>query len=59
VGISVVFSVSNAPSGGIAHLDHLGGAVFAFLYVKRVWRIGDGVREIKYRWRRRRFRRIQ
>lgn len=60
VGISLVFSVSSAPSGGgIAHLAHLGGAVFAFLYVKRVWRLGELAREVKYRWRRRRFRRIQ
>jgi membrane associated rhomboid family serine protease len=59
VGISLVFSIANSPSDGIAHLAHLGGAAFAFLYVKRVWRIGDFARELKYRWRRRRFRRIQ
>lgn len=59
VGISLVFSISNPAAGGIAHLAHLGGAAFALLYVKRVWRVGDLVRDLKYRWRRRRFRRIQ
>jgi membrane associated rhomboid family serine protease len=59
VGISLLMSVTSPSAGGIAHLAHLGGAVFAFLYVKRAWRVGDLYRELKYRWRRRRFRRIQ
>jgi membrane associated rhomboid family serine protease len=59
VGVSLLFSIASPSAGGVAHLAHLGGAVFAFLYVKRVWRIGALVKELKYQWRRRRFRRIQ
>jgi membrane associated rhomboid family serine protease len=59
VGISLLLSITSPSAGGVAHLAHLGGAVFAFLYVKRVWRLGALLKELKYRWRRRRFRRIQ
>lgn len=59
VGISLLLSIASPSAGGVAHLAHLGGAVFALLYVKRVWRLGALLKELKYRWRRRRFRRIQ
>jgi membrane associated rhomboid family serine protease len=57
IGITLFFSFFNATGGGIAHLAHLGGIVFAFLYVGRFWRWRPGtfIKELKYRWRRRRF----
>jgi membrane associated rhomboid family serine protease len=58
VGFSVYFSVFGS-GGNIAHLAHLGGALFAFLYIMRAWRPAEFVRDLKYRWRRRRFRKIQ
>ena len=42
--------------GGVAHLAHLGGMVFGYAYLKRVWRVGEIYREIRWRVRRRRFR---
>jgi membrane associated rhomboid family serine protease len=41
---------------GVAHWAHLGGMLFGYLYMKRAWRIGDFVREIRWKLRRRRFR---
>jgi membrane associated rhomboid family serine protease len=59
VGISLFFSLTDPSGGGIAHLAHLGGAVFAFFYVTRFWRPGGMFRDLRYRWRRRRFKTIQ
>jgi len=59
VGISLLYAFTSPVGNGIAHLAHLGGAAFAFLYVKRIWNVGALLKELKYRWRRRRFRRIQ
>ena len=55
IGISVFYSVFSATGGGIAHVAHLGGALFAFFYIGRAWRPGGVWRGIKYRWRKRRF----
>ncbi len=57
IGITLFFSFFNATGGGIAHLAHLGGIIFAFLYVGRFWRWRPQsfIKELKYRWRRRRF----
>jgi membrane associated rhomboid family serine protease len=57
--VSLFFSFFGNSADGVAHLAHLGGMVFAFLYVHRAWRPVAIVRELKYRWRRRRFTRIQ
>jgi len=58
IGISLFYSVVGQ-GGGIAHLAHLGGAVFGAAYVLRVWRVRQFWTDLRYRWRRRRFRRIQ
>lgn len=57
----VLFAVAflsnlSRPQGGISHVAHLGGMVVGWLYLKRAWRVGDLVREIRWRVRRRRLR---
>ncbi len=56
--LSLFYSVFGS-SDGIAHLAHLGGAVFALLYILEPWNPRGALRDFAYRWRRRRFRRIQ
>jgi membrane associated rhomboid family serine protease len=58
VGISLFYSVFGA-GGSIAHLAHLGGAVFGLAYTLRLWRPIPVIKDLRYRWRRRRFKRIQ
>jgi len=58
IAISLFSSIFESGQG-IAHLAHLGGAVFAFLYIYRAWRIREFVADLMHRWRRRRFKRIQ
>ncbi|HYV84499.1 MAG TPA: rhomboid family intramembrane serine protease [Patescibacteria group bacterium] len=41
---------------GIAHIAHLGGMLFGYLYLKRAWRIRPFLSELHWRLRRRRFR---
>jgi len=41
---------------GVAHFAHLGGMLFGYIYLKRAWRIRRFVEEIRWRFRRRRFR---
>lgn len=43
-------------SDGVAHIAHLGGMLFGFLYLKRVWRIREFVNELRWKLRRRKFR---
>ncbi len=43
-------------SDGVAHFAHLGGVLFGYLYLKRVWRIRQFVSELRWKLRRRRFR---
>ena len=50
------FSTWNPSSGGVAHIAHLGGAVTGFLYLKRAWRVGPFLSELRWKVRRRRFR---
>jgi membrane associated rhomboid family serine protease len=58
LAVSLFYSVFGS-TDGVAHLAHLGGMAFAFLYVFRAWRPAALIRDMKYRWRRRRFTRIQ
>ncbi len=58
IGISLFYSVFGS-GGGIAYLAHLGGAVFGLAYTLRVWKPGPLLKDLQYRWRRRRFKRIQ
>jgi rhomboid family protein len=41
---------------GVAHFAHLGGMLFGYLYLKRIWRIREFVSELRWKLRRRRFR---
>ncbi len=41
---------------GVAYITHLGGMLFGYLYLKRIWRVKDFFRGIVWRLRRRRFR---
>jgi membrane associated rhomboid family serine protease len=43
-------------ASGVSHIAHLGGMVVGYLYLKRVWRVRDLYRDIRWRIRRRRFR---
>lgn len=54
-----VYFIAVGGGGNVAHLAHLGGAIFGLLYVGRFWRIRALASDLKYKWRRRRFRRIQ
>ncbi|HEU4401820.1 MAG TPA: rhomboid family intramembrane serine protease [Candidatus Polarisedimenticolia bacterium] len=44
---------------GIAHLAHLGGMLFGYLYLKRVWRLRQFWNDLRWKLRRRRFRIMQ
>ena len=53
---AIAFFYTFTGSGGnVSHVGHLGGAVTGYLYLKRVWRVGDFYRELRWRLRRRRF----
>lgn len=41
---------------GVAHIAHLGGMLFGYLYLKRVWQIGPFLADLRWKLRRRRFR---
>src|SRR5260221_822449 len=43
-------------SDNVAHIAHLGGMLFGYLYLKRVWRIRQFVDELRWKLRRRKFR---
>jgi membrane associated rhomboid family serine protease len=58
MAVSVYFSVFGG-GGNIAHLAHLGGIIFAFFYCQRWWKFNNIINEAKYKWRRRKFQRIQ
>jgi len=57
-GITFFFTIRSSGSF-ISHAGHLGGALTGFLYLKRVWRVGDFYRELKWKVRRRRFKVIE
>ena len=50
-----MFSLLSLQDGG-AHLAHLGGMLFGYLYLKRVWRLKELFSGLVWRLRRRRFR---
>ena len=50
------FSAWGQSASGVSHVAHLGGMVVGWLYLKRFWRLADFWREIRWKWRRRRFR---
>jgi len=57
IAMQVLFFRSYMASG-VAAIAHLGGMLFGYLYLKRVWRVRALLEEIRWRLRRRRFRLI-
>src|SRR5206468_7562911 len=55
-GVLTVMGSWGSSGSGIAYSAHLGGMAFGYAYLKRVWRVGELYREIRWRLRRRRFR---
>lgn len=53
-GITLLYTLTQ-PAAGVSHIAHLGGAVVGYLYLKRIWRIGELYREMKWKFQRRRF----
>jgi len=49
------FSLLGLPDG-VAHIAHLGGVLFGYLYLKKFWRWRDFWRDLRWKLRRRRFR---
>lgn len=54
-GVLTVWGSWAGMGGGVSYLAHLGGMAFGFAYLKRIWRVGELYREIRWRLRRRRF----
>lgn len=54
-GVLTLWASWAATGSGVSHIAHLGGMVLGFAYLKRIWRVGDLYREIRWRVRRRRF----
>jgi membrane associated rhomboid family serine protease len=58
-GLMSVWASWSSSGDGVAHIAHLGGMLFGFAYLKRVWRVRELYREIRWRMRRRRFQVIE
>ncbi len=56
LGAISFLSAINSPGSNIAHVAHLGGMIFAFLYLKG-WLFPSNLRQAYYRWRLNRLRR--
>jgi membrane associated rhomboid family serine protease len=54
-GVMELWSSWHSTGDGLAHIAHLGGMLFGLAYLKRVWRVRELYREIRWRLRRRRF----
>lgn len=52
--IALYGSIANT-GDGIGHLAHLGGMLFGYLYLKRIWRIREFIADMKWKLRRRKF----
>jgi membrane associated rhomboid family serine protease len=55
VGLNLYYLLSDRGAGGISHIAHITGALAGYLYLRRVWNFGPFWRELRWRWRRRRF----
>ncbi|HEX5045028.1 MAG TPA: rhomboid family intramembrane serine protease [Candidatus Polarisedimenticolaceae bacterium] len=49
-------SMLTQTQAGVSSIAHLGGMLVGWLYLKRIWRLPDMYRELRWRLRRRRFR---
>jgi membrane associated rhomboid family serine protease len=57
IGIQV-FSLLSLKDG-VAYVAHLGGLLFGYLYIKRVWRLREFFGDLRWKLRRRRFRVVE
>jgi len=57
-GIAFVSNWSQG-SDGVSHIAHLGGMVVGYAYIKRAWKVGELLREFRWKFRRRKFRVMQ
>ena len=55
IGVMAFYSAMKSPGSTIAHVAHLGGMIFAFLYLKR-WLSLGAVRQAYHRWKLKRMR---
>ncbi|MEE9219349.1 MAG: rhomboid family intramembrane serine protease [Acidobacteriota bacterium] len=55
-GLLTLYASLTQPGGGVSHLAHLGGLVFGWIYLKRAWRLRQLIAELRWHYRRRRFR---
>ena len=53
-GIAFLSNLSQSRDG-LSHIAHLGGMVVGWIYLKKAWRLGEAVREIRWKFRRRKF----
>lgn len=53
-GIAFLSNLSQS-ADGLSHIAHLGGMVVGWLYLKKAWRIGEMLREVRWKLRRRKF----
>ena len=56
VGVLTLWASWMSTGGGIAHIAHLGGMAFGYVYLKRLWRVDELYRKLRWKLRRRRFR---
>jgi membrane associated rhomboid family serine protease len=54
VGLNFFYLLSQ-PGSGVSHVAHLGGAAAGYLFLKRAWRLGEFFREMRWKFRRRKF----
>ena len=53
--LAFFYTLTSGPGSGISHVSHLGGAIVGYLYLRRAWRVGEFVGELKWKIRRRKF----
>ncbi|MCX7830894.1 MAG: rhomboid family intramembrane serine protease [Acidobacteria bacterium] len=58
MALSIYFSVFGG-GGNVAHIAHLGGIVFAFVYCNNLWNLKRFYQEIRYKIRKRKFQRLK
>lgn len=56
IAMNVMMLLASGASGStVSAISHLGGALVGYLYLKRAWRIGPFIQDMRWRWVRRKF----